>query len=116
MNLKSLKAKIRRLEQATNLGSCADFLKKLSDAELEALVAALDAVLDIEDNDESAQVGIDIIAEHLDWPVAKAAGLWNGYKATCRRDLERLSNEELIAYIRANKDQFGDRHFLSEYI
>ena len=76
--------------------------------ELEALVAALDAVLDIEDDDESAQVGIDIIAEHLDWPVAKAAGLWNGYKATCRRENERLSNEELIAFIKTAQEQIAE--------
>lgn len=56
-------------------------------------------------------VGIDIIAEHLECSEAKSAGLWNGYKATSRRDLERLSNEELIAYIRAAKDQIDEQHF-----
>ena len=110
MNIRSLKGRIRRVEQRITTTRLDAFEKSLRPEQREALFqASLQSVIAEDDEDREA-VAIETLVDELGLGEDGAVDLWTRYQTAQESEptdpeLERLTDEELIEHIERTREE-----------
>ena len=113
MNIRSLKGRLRRVEQLIKTTHLAAFEKALLPEQREALYqAGIQSIIADEGEDREA-IAIEILMDELGINEDGAVDMWTRYEAAQASEptdpeLERLTDEELVEYIERTRQEIRE--------
>ena len=113
MNIRSLKGRLRRVEQRIKTTHLAAFEKSLRPEQREALYQAAVQAMIAEEGQDREAVAIETLMDDLGLNEECAIDLWQRYEAAQASEptdpeLERLTDEELVEYIERTRQEIRE--------
>ena len=113
MNIRSLKGRLRRVEQRIKTTHLAAFEKSLRPEQREALSQAVIQSLIAEQGEDREAIAIEILMDELGINEDGAVDLWTRYEAAQASEptdpeLERLTDKELVEYIARTRQEIRE--------
>lgn len=110
MNIRSLKGRLRRVEQRIKTTHLAAFEKSLRPEQREALYQAGIQSIIAEDGEDREAIAIEILMDDLGLDEGDAVDLWQRYEAAQASEpidpeFERLTDAELLEYLERTREE-----------